>query len=215
MASDPIHQFEIHKLFTLGHIGGHEIAVTNSTVYMFAAVGVVSLLMIGGSAGKQLIPNRFQSMAELSYEFVADMLRSNAGEEGMKFFPLVFTLFMFIAVGEPDRHHPLHIHRHQPPDRHGVHGADRLHDDDRLRLLQARLEFPQTVRPARHPGLHPAAGRLHRGAVVLPEAGVALGASVRQHARRPHRAEGVRGLRHHAWRAWASSAGSARSCRWG
>ena len=98
MASDPIHQFEIHKLLTLGHVGGHEIAVTNSTLYMFAAVGVVSLLMIGGSAGKNLIPTRFQSMAELSYEFVADMLRSNAGEAGMKFFPLVFSLFMFIAT---------------------------------------------------------------------------------------------------------------------
>ena len=97
MASDPIHQFEIHKLFSLGHIGGQEIAFTNSSAYMFAAVGVVSILMIGGSAGKRLIPNRFQSMAELSYEFVADMLRSNAGDAGMKFFPLVFTLFMFIA----------------------------------------------------------------------------------------------------------------------
>jgi F-type H+-transporting ATPase subunit a len=98
MAADPIHQFEIHKLFTLGNIGGHEIAFTNSSAYMFAAVGVVALLMIGGSAGKQLIPTRFQSMAELSYEFVADMLRSNAGDAGMKFFPLVFSLFMFIAV---------------------------------------------------------------------------------------------------------------------
>jgi F-type H+-transporting ATPase subunit a len=98
MASDPISQFKIHNLFTLGNIGGHEIAVTNSTAYMFAAVGVVSLLMIGGSAGKRLIPNRFQSVAELSYEFVADMLRSNAGEKGMKFFPLVFSLFMFIAT---------------------------------------------------------------------------------------------------------------------
>ena len=98
MAADPIHQFEIHKLFTIGHIGGHEIAFTNSSAYMFAAVGIVSLLMIGGSAGKRLIPTRFQSMAELSYEFVADMLRSNAGDAGMKFFPLVFSLFMFIAV---------------------------------------------------------------------------------------------------------------------
>lgn len=98
MASDPIHQFEIHKLFSLGNIGGHEIAFTNSSAYMFAAVGVVSLLMIGGSAGKRLIPTRFQSMAELSYEFVADTLRSNAGEHGMKFFPLVFSLFMFIVT---------------------------------------------------------------------------------------------------------------------
>jgi F-type H+-transporting ATPase subunit a len=96
--ADPIHQFEIQKLFSLGHVGGHEIAFTNSSAYMFAAVGVISLLMIGGSAGKRLIPSRFQSMAELSYEFVADTLRGSAGEHGMKFFPLVFSLFMFILT---------------------------------------------------------------------------------------------------------------------
>jgi F-type H+-transporting ATPase subunit a len=48
--------------------------------------------------GQQLVPGRFQSMAELSYEFVATMIRSAAGEEGMKFFPLVYSLFMFILV---------------------------------------------------------------------------------------------------------------------
>ena len=96
MAADPIHQFEITKLFTIGHIGGHEIAFTNSSAYMFLAVAVISLLMLG--TGRQLIPGRLQSVAELSYEFVSSMLRSSAGSEGMKFFPLVFSLFMFIAV---------------------------------------------------------------------------------------------------------------------
>jgi F-type H+-transporting ATPase subunit a len=98
MAADPIHQFQITKLFTIGHIGGQEIAFTNSSAYMFLAVAVISLLMIGGSAGRQLVPGRIQSVAELSYEFVASMIRSNAGSEGMKFFPLVFSLFMFICV---------------------------------------------------------------------------------------------------------------------
>jgi F-type H+-transporting ATPase subunit a len=98
MAADPIHQFQITKLFTLGHIGGQEIAFTNSSAYMFLAVGVISLLMIGGSAGRQLVPGRIQSMAELSYEFVAGTIRSTAGAEGMKFFPLIFSLFMFICV---------------------------------------------------------------------------------------------------------------------
>src|ERR1700759_1235458 len=98
MAPDPIHQFQITKLFTLGHIGGQEIAFTNSSAYMFLAVAVISLLMIGGTTGRQLIPGRVQSMAELSYEFVAGMIRSTAGSGGMKFFPLVFSLFMFIAV---------------------------------------------------------------------------------------------------------------------
>src|SRR3954449_7933335 len=98
MAADPIHQFQITKLFTLGHIGGHEIAFTNSSVYMFIAVAVISLLMIAGSAGRQLVPGRIQSLAELSYEFVANTIRSTAGSEGMKFFPLIFSLFMFIMV---------------------------------------------------------------------------------------------------------------------
>src|ERR1700680_9509 len=98
MAADPIHQFQITKYFTLGHIGGQEIAFTNSSAYMFASVAVISLLMIGGSAGRQLVPGRIQSMAELSYEFVANTIRSTAGSEGMKFFPLVFSLFMFIMV---------------------------------------------------------------------------------------------------------------------
>ena len=47
MAADPIHQFQINKLFTIGHIGGQEIAFTNSSAYMFASVAVISLLMIG------------------------------------------------------------------------------------------------------------------------------------------------------------------------
>jgi F-type H+-transporting ATPase subunit a len=98
MAADPIHQFQITKLFTLGHIGGQEIAFTNSSAYMFASVAIISLLMIGGSAGRQLVPGRIQSMAELSYEFVAGTIRSTAGSEGMKFFPLIFSLFMFICV---------------------------------------------------------------------------------------------------------------------
>ena len=96
MAADPIHQFEITKLFTIGHIGGHEIAFTNSSAYMFLSVAVISLLMLG--TGRQLIPGRMQSVAELSYEFVASTIRSTAGSEGMKFFPLVFSLFMFICI---------------------------------------------------------------------------------------------------------------------
>jgi F-type H+-transporting ATPase subunit a len=96
--ADPIHQFEIHKIFTIGHIGGHEIAFTNSSAYMFGIVAVISLLMIGGSAGRHLVPTRFQSLAELSYEFVANTLRDSAGEEGMKFFPFVFAIFMFVLM---------------------------------------------------------------------------------------------------------------------
>src|SRR4051812_33764349 len=98
MKIDPIHQFNIEPLFTIGHIGNHTIAFTNSSLYMFLAVALISILMIGGVAGRQLVPGRFQSMAEITYEFVANTIRSTAGTEGMKFFPLIFSLFMFIMV---------------------------------------------------------------------------------------------------------------------
>jgi F-type H+-transporting ATPase subunit a len=98
MTIEPIHQFNIEPLFTIGHIGGYPIAFTNSSAYMFLAVALISILMIAGVSGRQLVPGRFQSMAEITYEFVATTVRSTAGGEGMKFFPLVFSLFMFICV---------------------------------------------------------------------------------------------------------------------
>ncbi|WP_315763992.1 F0F1 ATP synthase subunit A [Bradyrhizobium sp. SZCCHNR2009] len=93
---DPIEQFDLNKIFTIGHIGNHEIAFTNSTGYMLLAVAIIAIMMMG--AGRQLVPGRFQSVVELSYEFVANTIRTSAGSEGMKFFPLVFSLFMFIFV---------------------------------------------------------------------------------------------------------------------
>ena len=65
---------------------------------MFGSVALISLLMIGGVAGRRMVPGRIQSIAELSYEFVATTIRSNAGKEGMKFFPLVFSIFMLLTV---------------------------------------------------------------------------------------------------------------------
>jgi F-type H+-transporting ATPase subunit a len=98
MAADPIHQFQITKLFTLGHIGGQEIAFTNSSLFMVIAVGLIGTLLVGMTSSRSLVPGRLQSLAELSYEFVATTIRSTAGTEGMRFFPLVFSLFMFILV---------------------------------------------------------------------------------------------------------------------
>jgi len=95
---DPIHQFQITNLLTFGHIGGYEIAFTNSALFMLIAIAVIAALTIGATASRALVPGRMQSVAEISYEFVADTLGSTAGSEGMKFFPLVFSLFMFILV---------------------------------------------------------------------------------------------------------------------
>jgi F-type H+-transporting ATPase subunit a len=96
--ADPIHQFEIHPIVKLGQIGGHEIAFTNSSLYMAITVVGIAALLVGASSSRALVPGRMQSVAELSYEFVANTIQTTAGKEGMKFFPLVFTLFMFILV---------------------------------------------------------------------------------------------------------------------
>jgi F-type H+-transporting ATPase subunit a len=96
MQVDPIHQFQIHDMVPLMTMGGRDIAFTNSALVMFIIVGAVSLLMIGASASRAVVPGRLQSIAEMSYEFVANTVRASAGNEGMKFFPFVFTLFMFV-----------------------------------------------------------------------------------------------------------------------
>jgi len=98
MAVDPIHQFQIQNILPVTTIGGTQIHLTNSAVYMLVSVAVTVFLLLGTTAGRRLIPTRMQSLGELSYEFVANTIRSTAGEGGMRFFPLVFSLFMFILV---------------------------------------------------------------------------------------------------------------------
>ncbi|MFL4998982.1 MAG: F0F1 ATP synthase subunit A, partial [Xanthobacteraceae bacterium] len=73
-----------------------EIAFTNSALFMAIAVAGISLLLIGATRQRSLVPGRLQSIAEMSYEFVADTVRSTAGTEGMRFFPFVFSIFMFV-----------------------------------------------------------------------------------------------------------------------
>src|ERR1051325_10982982 len=98
MQVDPIHQFEVRNFLPLFNLGEHQISFTNSALYMFIIVGLVSLLLIGATRRRAVVPGRLQSIAEISYEFVANTVRSSAGTEGMKFFPFVFTLFMFVLA---------------------------------------------------------------------------------------------------------------------
>ena len=96
--NDPIHQFQINNIFRVGTIGGHEIVFTNSAMYMFIVVLAITALLLASTMRRALVPSRLQSAAEISYEFVASMLRSSAGPEGMRFFPFVFTLFAFVLL---------------------------------------------------------------------------------------------------------------------
>ena len=96
MQVDPIHQFQIENLMPMTSMGGIDIAFTNSALFMLIIVAAVSTFLIGATARRAVVPGRLQSIAEISYEFVANTVRSSAGTEGMKFFPFVFTLFMFV-----------------------------------------------------------------------------------------------------------------------
>jgi F-type H+-transporting ATPase subunit a len=92
---DPIHQFEIKKLFPL-NIGSWDVSFTNSSLFMLIIIGLVSAFLILSMRGRSLVPTRLQSIAETTYEFIAHMVREHMGEEGIKLFPLVFTIFIFI-----------------------------------------------------------------------------------------------------------------------
>jgi len=91
----PLEQFEIKRLYEI-HIGGIDVSISNSAVFMFVAIALVTAFLTLGMRQHALIPGRWQSMVELSYEFIAKMVRDNVGSDGMRYFPFVFTLFMFI-----------------------------------------------------------------------------------------------------------------------
>jgi F-type H+-transporting ATPase subunit a len=97
MANDPIHQFHFWDVIPI-EIGGLDFSFTNSSLFMVATVAASSAFLYLTTSSRGLIPTRLQSLSEMSYEFVANMLRDAAGTQGMKFFPMVFSLFMFVLV---------------------------------------------------------------------------------------------------------------------
>ena len=97
MANDPIHQFQIARLIPI-EVGGVDLSFTNSAAFMVATAVATGAFLYLTTSSRGLVPGRLQSISEMSYEFVASMLRDSAGSKGMKFFPLVFSLFMFVLV---------------------------------------------------------------------------------------------------------------------
>jgi len=91
----PIDQFQITPIVPI-NVGGLDVSFTNSSAYMVLAVGLASVFLLFAISGRALVPGRWQSAAEMLFEFVSKTLRENAGEKGMRFFPLVFSLFMFV-----------------------------------------------------------------------------------------------------------------------
>jgi F-type H+-transporting ATPase subunit a len=98
VANDPIHQFQIQDLAGPFHIGGYEISFTNSALFMGLSVAAVTGILLLASAKAALVPGRLQSVGELWYSFIDNMVRQVLGHEGKAFFPLVFSLFSFVLM---------------------------------------------------------------------------------------------------------------------
>ena len=94
----PLAQFEIKPLYKL-ELGGYDVSFTNSALFMTLAFLLITFFLLLSTKKRATVPGRWQVMAELSYEFIASLIRDTIGAEGRKYFPFVFTAFMFILVG--------------------------------------------------------------------------------------------------------------------
>ncbi|HLI12961.1 MAG TPA: F0F1 ATP synthase subunit A [Alphaproteobacteria bacterium] len=97
-AHSPLHVFQIEPIVPI-HIGRYDVSFTNSALLMVIALVLTTLFLVVGMRRQALVPSRWQSLAEISYEFIANLLRDTIGNEGKRYFPIVFTIFMFVLFG--------------------------------------------------------------------------------------------------------------------
>ena len=93
---NPLHPFELHDLVPPISLGGLDISITKAVVMMWVVVALVTVLMVKASSSSKLVPSKLQNMAEMVAEFIRDIILDTMGQKGMRFFPLVATLFLFI-----------------------------------------------------------------------------------------------------------------------
>ncbi|PPR64799.1 MAG: ATP synthase subunit a [Alphaproteobacteria bacterium MarineAlpha4_Bin2] len=102
MAADgghsPLEQFVIKPIVPL-EVVGVDVSFTNSALFMAIAVLLATIFLVLGMRRSDIVPGRWQAAVELSYEFIAGLLRDTVGAEGRKYFPIIFTLFMFVLLG--------------------------------------------------------------------------------------------------------------------
>ena len=96
--ANPLSQFEIQTIIPI-EIMGHDISFTNSSLAMLVTVMLIFLFLLIGLKKASIIPSKSQSLVELTYEFIADMIGDNIGKEGMKYLSFIFSLFIFILLG--------------------------------------------------------------------------------------------------------------------
>jgi len=98
MIFSPLEQFEINVLVPLSFFGFFDISITNATFYTFLALSFFSFFLLLGSWNLFLVPLKFQSLIELVYQFIFDMIKDQASLKGQQFFPLFFLTFGFVLL---------------------------------------------------------------------------------------------------------------------
>jgi F-type H+-transporting ATPase subunit a len=97
MAMNPLHQFELQSLVPL-QLAGFDLSLTNQTLWTGIALAAILIFLMGGIGRMALVPGRWQSLVELTVEFVRDLTKNTAGHHALPFLPLVLTTFLFIAA---------------------------------------------------------------------------------------------------------------------
>ena len=94
----PLDQFEINPLVDF-EVGGFNLAFTNSSVSMVITVLFITLFLTLTVNPRSIVPSRMQLISELCYNFIAQLLNDTVGDQGKRYFPFVFSIFMFVLIG--------------------------------------------------------------------------------------------------------------------
>ena len=94
----PLDQFEINPLVNF-EVGGFNLAFTNSSVSMVITVLFITLFLTLTVNPRSIVPSRMQLISELCYNFIAQLLNDTVGDQGKRYFPFVFSIFMFVLIG--------------------------------------------------------------------------------------------------------------------
>ncbi len=95
MEESPLHPFELHNWIPIS-LGGLDISINKAVVMMWVVVSLVTILMVMAGSARKLVPGKLQSLAEIMVDFIRSMIMDTMGKDGMRFFPLIATLFLFI-----------------------------------------------------------------------------------------------------------------------
>ncbi|HMK23027.1 MAG TPA: F0F1 ATP synthase subunit A [Terriglobales bacterium] len=95
MEESPLHPFELHNLFPIT-LGGLDISINKAVIMMWVVVALITTLMVMAGSARRLVPGKLQSLAEILVDFIRGIIMDTMGKEGMKFFPLIASLFLFI-----------------------------------------------------------------------------------------------------------------------